>query len=135
MKDRFALPAYDQLGRGGRIAVQKGLAYRTVETPGMQLLIDTAQKQHASLADNRDYALLAEGLSQLGAFTAFLSSEGQSYESIYGPDATNYDPETLKRLKAQQELEKAAAAPTVQSLCSGAGQGRERSVCCPGNGA
>jgi hypothetical protein len=62
---RLQPPAFDGLGRGGRIAVRDCLVFRTVETPGIHALIDTSLGQHPSLADVPEFRLLARHLDQL----------------------------------------------------------------------
>lgn len=68
-------PAFDQLGRGGRIAVSSEYVYRTVETPGMKALIDSRAGDGQSLADVEEFRLLAQAMSGLGAYAAFFSDQ------------------------------------------------------------
>ena len=65
-------PAFDRVGRGGRIAVLDSLALRTVETDGMRNLIDTYLDRHNSLADDPDLALAAGALERQGVYSAVL---------------------------------------------------------------
>ena len=81
-KNLFAPPAFEQLGRGGRIAVQEDYVFRTVETEGMQALIDASLGKRRSLADVEEFRLLAQGLAELGAFSAFLSDSTQSLDYL-----------------------------------------------------
>ena len=67
VKRRFAPPAFDQLGRGGRIAVQDRYVFYTVETPGMKDLIEASVGRRRSLADVEEFAILAKEMSDLGA--------------------------------------------------------------------
>jgi len=82
LTERLAPPAYDQLGRGGRIAVLDDYVFRTVETNGMEALLDTRQGERLSLADREEFRLVAEGLAQLGAYSAFISNETQDWAGI-----------------------------------------------------
>ena len=65
-------PAYDELGRGGRIAVLDALAFRTLATEGMRSLIATYRDVRGSLANDPDLALDAGLLEGLEAYSAIL---------------------------------------------------------------
>ena len=73
---RFQPPAYDHLGRGGRIAVLDSVVFRTVETEGMRSLIETYRNRRDSLADDPDLALAAGAMDNLGAYSAQLIKDG-----------------------------------------------------------
>ena len=73
-------PAYDRLGRGGRIAVLDEYVFRTVETPGMRNLIVTSVGRRDSLADVEDFRLLAAGLDELNAYSEFMTDKTQSLD-------------------------------------------------------
>lgn len=63
-------PAFDQLGRGGRIAVQDCYVFRALGTGDMELLTDAHRDDTTSLADVEEFLLLASGMSELGDYTA-----------------------------------------------------------------
>ncbi len=65
-------PAFDQLGRGGRIAVLDSIVFRTLRTAGMRALIDTYHGHGDSLADDPALALAAGELQSLGVYSAIL---------------------------------------------------------------
>jgi hypothetical protein len=71
----FKPPAYDEFGRGGRIAVQPTLVYRTVWTEGMHTAIDTGLGSAPSLADVPGFMALARGVVDLGAYSLILSND------------------------------------------------------------
>ena len=73
LNDRLFPPAFDGEGRGGRIAVFDNYVFRTVETPGMNALIDAYQGSRRSLADVEEFRLLAQGMSTLEAYSILLS--------------------------------------------------------------
>ena len=75
---RFEPPAFDHLGRVGRIAVQDNYVFRTVETSGMEAIIDASYVEIPSLADVEEYALLAEGAAEIHLYSLFLSDQTQS---------------------------------------------------------
>ncbi|MDA0263301.1 MAG: hypothetical protein O3A93_13175 [Chloroflexi bacterium] len=75
LQGRYGPPAFDHLGRGGRIAVSSDYVYRTVETPGMQALIDANIGLAPTLAEVEEIRLLSRAMSGLGAYSAFLSHE------------------------------------------------------------
>ncbi len=69
---RLQPPAFDPVGRGGRIAVLDSLVLRTIETEGMRNLIDAYLDSRDSLADDPDVALAAGALDGLGVYSALL---------------------------------------------------------------
>ena len=77
---RLAPPAFDEFGFGSRIAVVDSFVLRTLATPRMQSLIDAKLGQVPSLADSKEFQLLAAGMSRLGAFSMFLSDEVQPWK-------------------------------------------------------
>lgn len=74
---RFAPPAFDYLGRGGPLAVMEDYVFRTAEISEMQALIDSSLDIMPSLADAQEYALLAEGITELNLYSVFLSDQTQ----------------------------------------------------------
>jgi len=87
LRERRNPPAFDHLGRGGRIAVTSEYVYRTVETPGMKALIDSRRGDGQTLADVEEFRLLAQAMSGLGAYTAFFSS--RTYKVSVIPDESS----------------------------------------------
>ena len=79
---RLSPPAFDKLGRGGRIAVQDSYVYRTVETPGMRSLINTLLGREESLADDSDMILAAGEMDRLGVYSGLLMGGGVESMSI-----------------------------------------------------
>ena len=73
LESRFLPPAFDRLGRGGRIAVMDRYVFRTVETPGMNSLIDASSGTRRSLADFEEFRLLAQGMTTLDAYSFLLT--------------------------------------------------------------
>ena len=78
---RFAPPAYDEIGRGGRIAVLDEYLFRTLGTSDMEALIDAGLNDGASLADVEEFRLLAGGMSRLGAYTMLLSDDVEVWDA------------------------------------------------------
>lgn len=72
----FAAPAFDRLGRGGRLAVIDGVVFRTNWTDGIRELIDTSQGSD-SLSMDDDFLLAVRRLDDLGTYTARISSDTQ----------------------------------------------------------
>ena len=70
--DKFKPPAFDIMGRGGRIAVLESHVFRTLETPGMRSMIGTYLGREDPLADDPDMALAARELDGLEAYSALL---------------------------------------------------------------
>ena len=100
---RFAPPAFDWLGRGGRIAVLDEYVFRTLGTPDMEALIETGLNEGASLADVEEFRLLAGGMSRLGAYTMLLSDDVEVWDvddyatRLLGADATLKQVEQVQR--------------------------------------
>ena len=106
MTNRLTPPAFDQLGRGGRIAVQEEYVLRTVETPGMRALIDAAEGGH-SLADVEEYVLVAQGLEDLGAYAAFVSDQTQSIAQTLEQFATSMTAKEAENIESRLRQEPA----------------------------
>ena len=92
-------PAFDNLGRGGRIAVLDSLVLRTVWTEGMRSLIDTYLGRRDSLADDPDLALAARQMDSLGVYSASLVGQVEALWS-----------QALLSQEEQDQLRKARAA-------------------------
>ncbi|MBI2830448.1 MAG: hypothetical protein HYX81_04735 [Chloroflexi bacterium] len=82
LEKRFAPPAYDHLGRGGRFIVQSNYAFRDTGTPEIKLLVDTQNGKHSSLSDVTEFRLMARELSSLGAVSALLTNQTQSVNNV-----------------------------------------------------
>ena len=78
---RFAPPAFDEIGRGGRIAVLDEYVFRTLGASDMEALIDASLNEGASLADVEEFRLLAGGMSRLGAYTMLLSDDVEVWDA------------------------------------------------------
>ena len=76
----FAPPAFDRGGRGGRIAVVDDYVLRTIETAGMESLIDTQKGLRDSLAENEEFKLLAKAMDSMDAYAIYLSDDTQSWQ-------------------------------------------------------
>ena len=75
LKERNSPPAFDHLGRSGRIAVSTDYVYRTVETPAMKALIEAQAGDGQSLADVDEFRLLGRTMFNLGVYAAFFSDQ------------------------------------------------------------
>ncbi len=112
---RLQPPAYDELGRGGRIAVLDALAFRTLATEGMRSLIATYRDVRDSLANDPDLALAAGLLEDLEAYSAILLGDVE----MFGPGCVGCD--DVMRLVLQ-----AAAEHSLDEYSAlGAGVGRD----------
>ena len=95
-------PAFDRLGRGGRIAVQDSHVFYTVETPGMEALIETSLAKRPSLLDSKQFRLLAKAITQLDAHASFLSDQTMSVEdAIDKIGGKNMSQEHVEQIRAQ----------------------------------
>jgi hypothetical protein len=77
LRGRLTAPAFDALGRGGRMAFSDGFVLRTEWTDGIKAMIE-ASKGESSLGANSDYVAMARELDAMGAYTAHLSDQVQS---------------------------------------------------------
>ena len=79
IEKRLTPPAFDAIGRGGRIAVFDSHVYRTVETQGMRFLISTRLGRKTSLADDPDLALAAREMDSLEVYSGLLMDHVESF--------------------------------------------------------
>ena len=98
LKKRLQPPAYDVLGRGGRIAVLDSVVFRTLGTAGMRSLIRTYGGNGDSLADDPDLALAAGALQNLGVYSALLAGD---VERFTGPLDSLLSPEERDQLQME----------------------------------
>ena len=98
---RLHPPAFDELGRGGRIAVLDSLVLRTLWTQGMRSLIDAYRNNRDSLADDPDLALAAGELQSLGVYSAILFGDVERF--------TTNPLDSLLSAEEQAQLEKMRA--------------------------
>ena len=102
LEKRFQPPAFDYLGRGGRIAVLDSHVFRTLETAGMRSLVDTYRNNKDSLADDPDLVLAAGALRNLGVYSAILFGDVERF--------TTNPLDSLLSAEEQAQLEKIRAA-------------------------
>ena len=79
---RFVPPAYDYVGRGGRISVQEGRVLRAVYTEGIHSLIDAAAGAADSLWDSEDMRLVAQAMADLGAYAVSYTEADMSLATL-----------------------------------------------------
>jgi len=96
---RLSPPAFDQIGRGCTIAVQEEYVFRGQTIDAVEVMIDLSQGRETplgltSLADNPDFSLMATALSEMGAYSCFLTDQVMCV-----------DDETLIYLMAAQMIE------------------------------
>jgi len=76
---RLEPPAFDQLGRGGRVAITPQVVLRALWTDGLTQMI-AAWHGGSSLFKNADFRQAADGLESLGTYSAYFTDRTQ------GPD-------------------------------------------------
>jgi hypothetical protein len=123
---RLAAPAFDELGRGGRVAIEPQIVLRALWTEGLQQMI-AASQGGPSLAANADFRLAADSLERLGTFGGFFTDRTQ------GPDQAaqslgsgNLTPERRARIMAAWNP--SAGAPVLEPytlIAIGVGQGAD----------
>lgn len=76
----LAPPTFDP--QGNRIAVQANYVYPTLATATMKALIDASLGQRPPLAGIEEFRLLVKGLSEIDAYTMFLTDKTQGFNEI-----------------------------------------------------
>ena len=79
---RLAPPAYDYVGRGGRISVQQGRVLRALSTDGIHSLIDAAAGAADSLWDSEDMRQVAQAMADLGAYAVSYTEADMSLATL-----------------------------------------------------
>ena len=126
---KFAPPVFDNLGRGGRIAVLDEHLFRTLGTPEMKEVIGAHLKEVPSLVDVEEFRLLAGGMSRLRAYTMLLSDNVEAWDInvlskfIMGEDAPQGDIDRMK----QQLAESGPQLRPYNAYATGAGKDEEGS--------
>ncbi len=69
----LAPPAFDRLGRGGRLAVLDSYVLRALTTERMASMIDALAGETPAIADAEEFRLLGVGMSRLEVYRAMLS--------------------------------------------------------------
>ena len=75
-------PAFDYLGRCRPLGVGDRYIFRAFDTNSIKAMIDASQGQLTSLADNADFSLMAEALSEMGAYSIFLTDQVPDLEYV-----------------------------------------------------
>ena len=124
---RLQPPAFDPLGRGGRIAVLDSLVFRTIETEGMRYLIDVYLDNRESLADDPDLALAAGMLDALGVYSGLLLGH---VELLEGPSlcdlVENCSDEELEKMRSQLGIAPVESRMLDEYILLGTGVGHDR---------
>jgi hypothetical protein len=68
LAQRFALPAFDQVGRLRPLGIQKPYIFRALSAADIKRMIDTSRGKLPSLADEEDFRILTQGMVNLGAY-------------------------------------------------------------------
>ena len=99
----FAPPAFDRLGRGGRLAVLDSYVLRALTTEGTASMIDALAGETPAIADVEEFRLLGVGMSRLEVYRAMLSDVGYGLnEMVEGFTQGGEDPE--KKAEAERQL-------------------------------
>ena len=123
LKKRLQPPAYDELGRGGRIAVLDSVVFRALGTAGMRSLIRTYGGNGDSFADDPDLALAAGALQNLGVYSALLAGD---VERFTGPLDSLLSPEERAQLqKTRDQLQMEAGTTSDRYSVLGAGVAKD----------
>ncbi len=73
LENRFAPPAFDESGRGGRIAVRIGYAFRSLTNDSMETLLETEMGERDSLRDDSGIVNAASVAVDAGAYALWVS--------------------------------------------------------------
>ena len=82
LQERLSPPAYDFVGRGGRISVQQGRVLRAVYADGIHSLIDAAAEAGNSLWDSEDMRLVAQAMADMGAYAVSYTEADMSLATL-----------------------------------------------------
>ena len=82
LQERLAPPAYDYVGRGGRISVQQGRVLRALSTDGIHSLIEAAAGAGDSLWDSEDMRQVAQAMADLGAYAVSYTEADMSLAAL-----------------------------------------------------
>jgi hypothetical protein len=85
LRGRLRPPAFDALGRGGRMAFAESYVLRAEWTDGIKAMID-ASKGTSSLGKDTAYASMARELDRMGSYVAYLTDDVQSRSRGLPPD-------------------------------------------------
>ena len=131
LPNRLQPPAFDPLGRGGRIAVLDSLVLRTIETEGMRHLIDTHLDNRDSLADDSDLALAAGALDGLGVYSGLLFGDVAELEALSLCDLRDgCDEEALAELRSQLGMASLESRRLDEYILLGTGVGHDEDGFC-----
>jgi hypothetical protein len=72
---RFAAPAHDPFGRGGRILVEEGYAVRALYTDAMHDGIDVISGEAASILNDEDYVLAVRAMDEAGVISMTVTTQ------------------------------------------------------------
>jgi hypothetical protein len=114
------------LGQGTRLALVNDLVFATGFTSAMEEMIDAYQNNTRSLADLEAYQLLADGLTELDAFTALFSTDSQAQshvKELYKDIIENpgSDNSSSIRQNMAEQLQREVQLKTYQAYAVGAG--------------
>ncbi len=119
LKKRLQPPAYDVLGRGGRIAVLDSVVFRTLGTAGMRSLIRTYGGNRDSLADDPDLALAAGALQKLGAYSALLVGDVERFTDPLDSLLSAEEQAQLQKMRDQLQMEAGTTSEKYSVLGAG----------------
>ena len=123
---RLQPPAFDPLGKGGRIAVLDSLVLRTIETEGMRHLIDVHLGNRDSLADDPDMALAVETLDGLGVYSGLLFGDVELLEAQSLCNLVDdCDEKTLAKVRSQLGMAPAESRGLDEYIVIGTGVGHD----------
>ena len=109
---RLLPPAFDPLGRGGRIAVLDSLVLRSIETEGMKGLIDSYLDNRDSLADDPSMALAAVTLDGLGVYSGLIFGD---VEELEAPELCDLLPDQCPDAEQLEKIRSSLGMAPVES--------------------
>lgn len=134
-------PAFDNLGRGGAMAVQENYVFRQLNVEAVEVMIDLSQGREGkleregvgllgvtSLADSGGYSLMATALSEMGAYSIYLTDRvlTRRYYLEIVLELLGLDPQETEELRRGIETEPAESLlGTYRTYATGIGQDEE----------
>ncbi len=106
---------------GSRLAVVDDFVFWVPWTDGIEQMMDGYDGKIPSLADQKDYEMLAEGLAELDTVNAFFSTESQSVADVTHMYDQQFSMDNSGQASFTRELDRPLRLERYQGLATGAG--------------
>ncbi len=126
-------PAFDHIGRGGRLFFEDGIGARALRDQDIEAVIDVQVGTRVSLGDIEAWSLAADAVAELGALSATFTnridttiSNWPEYVALDKIRRSNLEPEVAERFDKYDEIAAAISAsapilPEFELVATGVG--------------